>query len=442
MFRFVRSLFAAPLLLILMACAPSPIVPTLPPAAPSPTPSRSPTVALAPAVARAPQTVALDFDAARALQYNQMIGVTIGSRPAGSDIGVKAGDYIAQQYADAGFTVEKQAFPFQAWEDHGTQVQVTAPEARSINATPIQYSPAGTVQADMVAVQGNGTESDFANAKAQGKIALVSRGTIPFSDKANNAAKAGALAILIYNNDPGSFTGGLRDPVTIPTLAISGQDGKTLLGLLSQGAVQVKVDSKTEVAQKTGHNIIGTLKGTTDDVIVLGGHYDSVSAGPGANDNGSGTAVLLELARDLGHQNHKYTLVMISFDGEELGLLGSRYYADHLSASDRSKIKGMLNFDMLGGGSGPLLLGGDGNLGQMGRDIAGQLNITARNFHLGGGAGSDHESFQRIGVDTIFFSRDYSLLHTPQDTIDQVKQEYLDEAGRVAIRMVAQLDAE
>ncbi len=115
---------------------------------------------------------------------------------------------------------------------------------------------------------------------------------------------------------------------------------------------------------------------------------------------------------------------------------------DHLPAGESAKIKGMLNFDMLGGGSGPLLLGGDGNLGQLGRDVANQLGIGARNFHLGGGAGSDHESFQRIGVDTIFFSRDYSLLHTPQDTIDQVQQDYLNEAGRVAVRLLAQLDAE
>ncbi len=436
MFRPVRPLLAALLLVALIACASPPLAPTAISTAALPT--QAPT----PAAARAPLNIAVDFDAARAFQYNQTIGVTIGSRPAGSDSGIKAGDYIAQQFSDAGFTVEKQAFPFQAWEDHGTQVQMTAPESRPINATPIQYSPAGTIEAELAAVAGNGTESDFANANVQGKIALVARGTIPFSDKANNAAKAGALAVLIYNNDPGSFTGTLREPAKIPTLAIAGQDGKTLLSLAGQGMVKVKLDSKTEVAQKTGHNIIGTLKGSTDDVFVLGGHYDSVSAGPGANDNGSGTAVILELARELGHQDHKHTFVLIAFDGEELGLLGSRYYVDHLAASEKAQIKGMLNFDMLGGGSGPLLLGGDGNLGQIGRDVATQLGITARNFHLGGGAGSDHESFQRIGVDTIFFSRDYSLLHTPQDTIDEVKQDYLNEAGRVAVRMLAQLDAE
>ncbi len=441
MLHYIRAILLAALVMVIAACAPSQSSPG-PTLSPAPTLASSVQQAQPPAVARAPVNVPVDFDAAEALQYNRTLAVTIGSRPAGTDLGAKAGDYIAQQFADAGFAVEKQAFPFQAWQDRGTQVQITAPEMRAIGAQPIQYSPAGAVEGDVAAVQGNGTESDFASANVLGRIALVARGTIPFSDKAKNAAKAGALAILIYNNDPGSFTGTLREPVSIPTIGISGQDGRALQSMLSQGVVKVSIDSKTEVAQETGHNIIGTLKGSNDSMIVLGGHYDSVSAGPGANDNGSGTAVLLELARDLGKQKPKNTLVLIGFDGEELGLLGSRYYVEHLSNDERAKVKGMLNFDMLGGGSGPLLLGGDGNLGQMGRDIADQLGITARNFRLGGGAGSDHESFQRIGVDTIFFSRDYTLLHTPQDTIDQVKQEYLDEAGRVAIRMIARLDAE
>ena len=73
-------------------------------------------------------------------------------------------------------------------------------------------------------------------------------------------------------------------------------------------------------------------------------------------------------------------------------------------------------------------------------EVAQQLGITAHNFSLGGNAGSDHESFQRVGIDTVFFSRDYSLLHTPQDEISQVRQEYLGEAGRVALELAKELD--
>jgi aminopeptidase YwaD len=405
---------------------------------PSLAPQIVPTVP--PALAPGAETTATAFDAHRALEQNQMLAVTIGKRVAGSDNGVWAGDYIAQQFTDFGYTVQKQPFSFQSWEDRGTQLELTAPESRRVDARPIQYSPPGNLEAELAAVPGNGTEGDFAGAKVEGRVALISRGTIPFSDKALNAGKAGALAVLIYNNQPGGFTGTLRDRVSIPAIALSGTDGRALLDLLSKGTVKVKLASDTATLEKTGYNIIGTLRGSTDGVIILGGHYDSVDAGPGAVDNGSGTAVLLELARVLGQRQHKNTFTFIAFDAEELGLLGSQHYVQTLTSADRSKIKGMLNFDMLGGGSGPLLAGGDGDLGKLTREAAKQMGIDAHNFALGGNAGSDHESFQRVSIDTVFFSRDYGLLHTPQDTIDQVQVKYLDEAGRVGERAALEFD--
>lgn len=94
-------------------------------------------------------------------------------------------------------------------------------------------------------------------------------------------------------------------------------------------------------------------------------------------------------------------------------MVGSEYYVSHLLPAELSNIQAMLNFDMLGGGSGPLLLGGDGSIALLGRSSAKELGVAAHNFALGGGAGSDHESFARRNVDTVFFSRAYNLLHTP-----------------------------
>ncbi len=380
------------------------------------------------------------FDAHRAFEQNQVLAVTIGKRVAGTEGGTRAGDYIAQQFAAFGYAVEKQPFPFQVWEDHGTQVAVMAPTARVIPARPLQYSRAGLIEAEVVAVSGNGTESDLAAVNLRGRIALVSRGTIPFSDKARFAAKAGAVALLIYNNEPIGFTGTLRDPASIPVLALAGADGRSLLDLLAAGRVTVKIDSDTAIVDKIGKNIIGRANGSSDGVIVFGSHYDSVDAGPGAVDNGTGTATMLELARVLATQAHNNAFVFIAFDAEEVGLVGSHYYVDHLSATESAKIRGMFNFDMLGGGSGSLLAGGDGALGVLARNAAGQLGLVAYNFSLGSNAGSDHEPFQQAGIDTIFFSRDYGLLHTPQDSIDQVKEAYLADAGRVAEVAALQFD--
>lgn len=435
--KLIFSLFVAALFLM-GGCSIAPpsntatVVPTV--AAPRPNLS-SPTI-----VPQGAPFVPSDFDPQRAFEHNRVLAVDVGTRVAGSDNGSRAGDYIAQEFTRAGFQVERQEFTFEAWRDRGTSVQVVSPEPRQLQALAIQYSPAGVIEGEIVPVRGNGVESDFAAADARGRIALVIRGTIPFSDKAMNAARAGAIALIIYNNAPGGFTGTLRNRVNIPTIAISGNDARQLFDFLSRGIVKVKISSDTAIEQKSGHNIIGTMPGETQEKIILGGHYDSVQAGPGANDNGSGTAVLLELARALAQEKHKSTLVIIGFDGEEFGLFGSRYYVEQLAREERSRIRGMLNFDMLGAGSGPLLAGGDGTLGAMARDIAGRLGITARNFALGSGAGSDHEPFQAAGIDTLFFSRDYDLLHTPQDTLDQVRPEYLGEAGRVGLRVVREFD--
>jgi Zn-dependent M28 family amino/carboxypeptidase len=100
----------------------------------------------------------------------------------------------------------------------------------------------------------------------------------------------------------------------------------------------------------------------------------------------------------------------------------------------------MLNFDMLAAGQGALGLGGDGNIAQQARQAADALGIDARNFRLGNNSGSDHQSFTRLGIDSVFFSRDYTLLHTPQDSLDQVRPDWLDEAGRVALRALMDLN--
>ncbi len=428
------------IVLLLAACSPATSLPANPVALPNPAPTIiAPTESSSSAINSA--SVAA-FDPVHAFSYNQTLAVTIGTRVAGTAMGARAGDYIAQEFQKDGYVVEQQPFDFESWENRSTVVKVTAPDSKPLDAQPIQYSPAGTVEADLIVIRGQGSESDFANADVKGKIALVPRGTLVFSDKAANAAKAGAVAIIIYNTQPGSFSGTLRDKASIPVLALSGADGQALIQQASQGPLKISIASDTAVVKQTGHNIIGTLNGMNGTTIVLGGHYDSVQAGPGGDDNGSGSAVLLELARDLAHQPHQNTLVFVAFDGEEEGLLGSQYYVSHLPSTDKSKIKAMLNFDMLGGGTGPLLLGGDGPVGKEARDISNALGIDARNFTLGGNAGSDHQPFQRAGIDTVFFSRDYNLLHTPQDTIDQVKQQYLDEAGRVGLKLVAELDAQ
>ncbi|MBM3129805.1 MAG: M20/M25/M40 family metallo-hydrolase [Chloroflexi bacterium] len=407
-------------LVLLVACAS--VTPT-----PTPTPAPPPSPTPAPRV---------EFDQSRALEHARMLAQTIGARVAGSENVARAGDFIAQEFARYGYAIETQAFTFESWEDRGTRVQITAPETRALEARPLQLSPAGSVEAELVAVSGAGNESDFARVNAQGKIALVQRGTLSFSDKARNAERAGALATIVYNNAPERFAGTLREKSTRPVLAISGREGQALLDLLARSAVKIKIESETLIALKPARNIIALKRGASDNVVVFGAHYDSVEIGAGANDNGSGVAVLLETARALAQKSFKHTLVFIAFDAEEIGLIGSRHYVTGLTDDARKQIAAMINFDMLGGGAGPLMFDGEGRVGKLALDAARELGIDARSFTLGAGYGSDHASFRNAGIDAVFFMREYDLLHTPQDTFDQVRADWLGEAGRVAVRVI------
>lgn len=386
--------------------------------------------------------IAGTFDGARAFEHNRKLAVDIGKRVAGTQGGQNAADYIASEFEASGLQVTRQPFTFEGWEDRGTLVQLLGSDAKQLEASAIQYSNGGDVEGEIVLVPGTGTRNDFSKVNVRGKIALVKRGTVSFADKALNAAEVGATAILIYNERPESYTGTLRERVAIPTIALSGAAGQEIVKRLPKGTVRARVKSDSGLEERTGYNVIGTLKGKTDETIVMGGHYDSVPAGPGAGDNGSGTAVILELARTFAQKPEpEHTLVFIAFDAEELGLFGSRAYVDDLSETQLQKMRAMLNFDMLGAGSGPLILMGDGDIALLSRSSAQQLQIDARNGQMPSNAGSDHESFARKGVDTVFFMRNYDLLHTPEDTIDQIKKEYLVEAGQVAERVLERLDA-
>ena len=424
-------------LFILAACAPS--APTATPTLVATlTPTSTPT--FTPTSAAPPRSIANgEFDASRAMEHNRVLAATIGTRVAGSDNATRAGDYIAQQFASYGYVIETQSFAFENWQDLGTRVQLTAPDARTLDARPMQFSSPGKVEAELVAV-GTGTESEFSKLNVRGNIVLVRRGGILFSDAARSAERAGAVATIVYNNAPERFAGALRDKTANPVLAISGRDGQTLLDLLSKGAVKIKIESDTAIRQVMARNIIATKRGATDSVVIMGAHYDSVEEGTGANDNGSGASVLLELARAMSQKSSKPTLVFVAFDAEELGLIGSRHYVTSLVDDARKRIVAMLNFDMLGGGSGPLLFDGDGRVGKLALDAAKELGIDARSFSLGSGASSDHSSFRSVGIDAVFFMREYNLLHTPQDTIEQVRAEWLGEAGRVAMKMVEKLE--
>ena len=176
--------------------------------------------------------------------------------------------------------------------------------------------------------------------------------------------------------------------------------------------------------------------------MILGAHYDTVAGVAGANDNASGTAVLLTLARELSDKSFPFDQRLIAFGSEELGLLGSRHYVESLSPEQRGRVIGMLNFDALGSGS-RLSVVGDDLLTQPVMEDSQARGIELRLRQSSGRGGSDHASFAAVGIPNIFFSsNDFSRLHTPEDTLEFVDPQLLGDTVRLALTLLYTLARE
>ncbi|MGW1881240.1 M28 family metallopeptidase [Streptomyces sp. NPDC001970] len=151
----------------------------------------------------------------------------------------------------------------------------------------------------------------------------------------------------------------------------------------------------------TGYNLIADWPGgDANRILMAGAHLDSVSSGPGINDNGSGSAGVLETALAVSRAQLKPDkhLRFAWWGAEELGLVGSRYYVNNLAASDRSKITGYLNFDMIGSPNpGYFVYDDDPAIEKTFKDYFAGLGVPTE-IETEGDGRSDHASFKNVGI--------------------------------------------
>ena len=187
--------------------------------------------------------------------------------------------------------------------------------------------------------------------------------------------------------------------------------------------------------------MVAEKPGLGETVVVLGAHYDTVPNVPGANDNASGTAVLLTIAQALSQTSFPFGLRFIAFGSEELGLRGSQFYVNSLPSDEQRRIIAMLNFDALGSGDG-LGVTGASDLTNLVVEQATSLGIGVRRSRGFAGSSSDHASFARVGIRVIvFFSDDFSRIHTPQDSMDSINPKLPGDAARLALALLTSLAA-
>lgn len=340
-----------------------------------------------------------------------------GTRQAGTSGHAASVDYIEALLDAAGYTTTRQPFDYERTDFTGSSLTRVAPSAASyvlgVDYYPMDFSGGGSVTASVTPIDVNfvgdrastsGCEAaDFAGFPA-GNIALIQRGSCTFALKADNAEAAGASAVIVFNQGnvvPGddrlSLFGGTLDPPVrkIPVLSTSyaqGEQWATTAGLVLSITLQITIEQV-----HTENLLADTPTGRTDRTVVVGGHLDSVAEGPGINDNGSGTATILETALQMARLGiDPENRVRFAFwSGEEDGLIGSSYYVSQLTARGVKDTALNLNFDMIASPNAVnFVYDGDGKpLGTAGPNGSGLIEDVFTRFFAAQGQATEPTDF-------------------------------------------------
>ncbi|HEX6334654.1 MAG TPA: M20/M25/M40 family metallo-hydrolase [Flavisolibacter sp.] len=369
----------------------------------------------------------------------------------------KAAEYISGQFQALGLEAKGsnsflQPFEVNEGKQIGTGTFLTIDgKALQLNHEffPLAFSPDTTIEAmPSVSLQEKGMPW-FADLKE-----LLENDPNPHADpasiitnKAADAAKRGASALFIYNTAPGAeMKFDSRDRSAISAIPVVYLTRSAVNKYFSDPSAMLDIKLKTDLEEKTrtGSNVVGFINNGASSTIVLGAHFDHLGFGEdnnsrhtgdsrqihnGADDNASGTAALIELARLLKaskSKNHNY--LFIAFSGEELGLYGSKYFTENPTI-ELSRVNYMINMDMIGrlNDSFRLTVGGYGTSPSWGQvyNAGGKQKLFTGNMVLridsSGTGPSDHTSFYRKNIPVLFF---FTGLHTdyhkPTDDADKI----------------------
>jgi Zn-dependent M28 family amino/carboxypeptidase len=262
-------------------------------------------------------------------------------------------DYVANTLRDNGFDV--QTPEFEVHLPFADEPSVTV-GGDKVAAKPLEFTkgtPPEGVSGPLLPARAEDTPgctaSDYDGLPVAGAVVLVDRGKCQFGVKQAVAAERGAVALIVANNEDGDEMGGTLGEATdvkIPVISVTKATGERLRAAPGPAIIKLNAGVRNE---RTRNVIAQTKTGSTANVVMVGAHLDSVPAGPGINDNGSGVAAVLETALQLGASPQVTNVVRFGFwGGEELGLLGSNNYVQSLNLDALKDIALYLNFDMLG----------------------------------------------------------------------------------------------
>jgi Iap family predicted aminopeptidase len=375
-----------------------------------------------------------------------------GARMVGTPGHAASMDWLEAELRALGLEVRREPFTFAGWKRGEESVVVTAPFERGLRAVGMGYSsPSEPFEAGLAYFDRDAGPGEME--RYRGTVLLLSP-----SDRLGGAEqdalveRFGVRGFLLTNRVDGgqllARTGSfLGTPTPVPFFAITQEEGNRLRRLLETGeTVRVRLASTSENMPMTGENLVATLPGILPEGerqrVVVGGHFDTWDLGQGALDNGLGVAQMLEAARLLKRHSPElpHSVEFVWFDAEEIGLWGSRAYAErHASQSADTDLRVMLNLDMVGVPGGLNAHGFDALvpiLEEAGSEEAlGSWHFT-RSVANATWLGSDHHPFVARGIPSITFhapidpdaSRFY---HDFADTVDKVDRYELARASAI-----------
>lgn len=277
---------------------------------------------------------------------------------------------------------------------------------------------------------------------------------------ANDAAAKKATALLLFNSagivDNVQFNKNDKSaPVNIPVLFIN---KKAAQKYFTDHSATLQVELNVQLSNKIrkARNVVAWINNNAANTVVLGAHYDHLGFGEdknaldgvnevhnGADDNASGTAALLELARKLKNQSpSSNNYLLIHFSGEELGLIGSKYWLDNPTATVTPNY--MINMDMVGryDTSRKLTIGGYGTSPEWGLTIPLLAKNLAYKIDSAGTGPSDHASFYRKDIPVLFFfTGSHPDYHKATDDWDKINYTGINTIVNLVYSIIATTDA-
>ena len=379
-----------------------------------------------------------------------------GGRLTGTVQNEKAQDILIGELKDLGLNAKREYFEMPGWVRGDDDVRMLEPTERKLRAVALGYVQKTPGFQAQVVFGFSGQKKILDSLNIKNKIVLIGyerpkKGQRPLRAQVIRfAADNGAKAVLFINRKIGglclagtsSFQG---DPAPIPAFSITKEEGLWLKRLVTSGQkviVQMTVRSYCKPVKTS--NIVLTLPGKVKDKIVLGAHFDSWDLGQGSIDNGLGTAILFDVARLIAryHPNNYYTLEFVWFNGEELGLWGSKkYVARHQNES----ILAMINMDMTGRVTGFDAMGFD-EFVPLFKELVPKLtgfNLTQAVTNKPW-TNSDHAPFMLQGIPVIttnaHLDKDQvNYYHSFGDTFDKVRPDYLAQSAAVISILASEL---